>query len=40
MILSQAGLTDIGIMVVGNKADLEDLRVVPKEMLEQARPQS
>lgn len=33
--LMEAGLTDIGIMVVGNKADLEDLRVVPKEMLEQ-----
>ena len=31
----QEGLTDISIMVVGNKADLEDLRMVPKEAAEQ-----
>ncbi len=27
----QAGLDDVSVMVVGNKADLEDLRVVPQE---------
>lgn len=33
--LLQEGLTNISIMVVGNKADLEELRLVPKEMAEQ-----
>lgn len=33
--LMEAGLTDISIIVVGNKADLEDLRIVPKETAQQ-----
>ena len=31
----QEGLLDISTMVVGNKADLEELRTVPKETAEQ-----
>lgn len=33
--MQKAGLTDISTIVVGNKADLEDLRIVPKETAEQ-----
>ena len=33
--MQKAGLTDISIIVVGNKADLEDLRIVPKETAQQ-----